>query len=140
MPILIWIALVVFAMVQCTQADPARVRTLPRPWWFPVILLLPIVGALAWVVAGRPLEGVPGGSSTGRPRPRPVAPDDDPEFLASLAALTAHEPPVPPVAPPILPDEPGTRPEADAADGPVGPDSGPSGAGPDQTEAGDART
>ena len=53
--------------------------------WLLAILLLPVLGALAWLFLGRPrVERAPQ-----RPRRAPVAPDDDPDFLRSLR----HDPP-----------------------------------------------
>jgi uncharacterized membrane protein YgcG len=101
-----------WALFDSATSEPARVRLLPKLLWFVVILLLFEIGALAWVVFGRPRAGQPNrtggrssgsrgsfdlgdltsfgrGSSGGRPqRPsgpnRPVGPDDDPDFLRGL--------------------------------------------------------
>jgi hypothetical protein len=57
-----------------------------------LILLFPIVGGLAWLLAGRP-KRVPAGPATGAgdgwgpghgAPSRPLAPDDDPAFLEGL--------------------------------------------------------
>ncbi|RJK96099.1 PLD nuclease N-terminal domain-containing protein [Vallicoccus soli] len=75
------LALVVYALIDCAQAPRREVRSLPKPAWFAVILLVPLVGAVAWLLAGRPRSGP-------APEPaRPVAPDDDPEFLGRLRTL-----------------------------------------------------
>ena len=70
--------------------------------WVLLIIFLPIVGSVAWLVVGRPL-GAPARSvpwpstrTAGFPeheRSRTaMAPDDDPEFLAGLAASDSrHE-------------------------------------------------
>lgn len=95
-----------WALFDSATADPARVRLLPKLLWFVVILLLLELGALAWVVFGRPRAhqpnrtgGRPSGplgsfdlgelGNLGRPgnrpsRDRPVGPDDDPDFLRGL--------------------------------------------------------
>lgn len=92
-----------WALFDALTAEPARVRLLPKLLWFVVVLLLFEVGALAWVVFGRPRAHQPnrtGGRSSGssylgdlgnlgrpssRPsRDRPVGPDDDPDFLRGL--------------------------------------------------------
>jgi len=54
------------------------VRKLPRAAWILIILMVPIVGSLAWLTIGRRKGSGP------RPAPRPVAPDDDPDFLRDL--------------------------------------------------------
>jgi hypothetical protein len=93
-----------WALFDLLTTEPTRVRLLPKLLWFVVVLLLFEVGALVWVVFGRPRAGQPnrtGGRSSGslgsfdlgslgRPpssRPsqgRPVGPDDDPDFLRGL--------------------------------------------------------
>lgn len=73
------VGLTVYALIDCARADPGEVRTLPKPLWLLVVLLLPVLGPIAWLVVGRSRRG-PGP----KPRTRPVAPDDDPEFLREL--------------------------------------------------------
>ena len=73
---LIVIGLFVFALVDLTLTDRARVRTLPKPAWF-FVLFVPVVGAVLWLIFGKE-RGDRGGSR------RTVAPDDDPAFLANL--------------------------------------------------------
>jgi hypothetical protein len=96
LPYAIELALVVFCLIDCVQSDERRIRNLPKWAWVVLIILLPIVGAIAWLVVGRPTRAGAGreaprppGKTTGLPtyeRPpwRPTAPDDDPEFLRSL--------------------------------------------------------
>jgi hypothetical protein len=49
-----------------------------------VIVLLPLVGPTAWLLAGRAREPVP--VPAARRTPRPSSPDDDPDFLRNLDA------------------------------------------------------
>ncbi|MEU8287431.1 PLD nuclease N-terminal domain-containing protein [Micromonospora sp. NPDC048905] len=84
------IVLAVCALISCLSAEEGQIRALPRIAWVLIILFFPLVGSIAWFVAGRePSPGArkswPGGAgSPQRQRPRPVAPDDDPEFLRSV--------------------------------------------------------
>jgi hypothetical protein len=78
--VLVVIGVTIYALVDCLRSDGQDVRVLPRPAWFLVILLLPLVGGVLWIVAGQPRDG----DGSERPRSRPVAPDDDPEFLRQL--------------------------------------------------------
>ena len=88
------LALTIYAVVDCIQTDDSEVRNLPKFIWILLILLFWIVGPIAWLVAGRPQRGEPrrgvGWPATGTAgfpeyeRPRPLAPDDDPEFLSQL--------------------------------------------------------
>src|SRR3954462_4561512 len=97
--VLLDMALLVIALIDCLSAEEFAIRALPRVVWVFIILLFSPVGAIAWFVAGRPAR--PGRLSNGwggrpgngfpeseRPRPRsaPVAPDDDPQFLRNLAS------------------------------------------------------
>ena len=102
LPVVIELALLVYCLIDCIQSDEGSVRNLPKTMWVLLIIFLPIVGSVAWLVVGRPLgaptRSVPWPSTrtAGFPeheRPRSaMAPDDDPEFLAGLAASDSrHE-------------------------------------------------
>ena len=88
------IGLIVFCLIECIQAPPASVRNLPVWAWILLILFIPYAGPIAWLVAGRPTTATAGRSvpwpstkTAGFPEyERPVAPDDDPAFMARLAA------------------------------------------------------
>jgi Phospholipase_D-nuclease N-terminal len=77
--ILLPIVLAVYALVDCVQTR--QTRGLPKPLWLLVILVLPFIGPLAWLFGGHnrgwQLPSPP-------PARRPVAPDDDPDFLRRL--------------------------------------------------------
>lgn len=83
LPIIVAIALAVYAVIDCLQTDPAEIRGPRRPVWVAAILLLPIIGPVAWLLARR---GGPRAfpSRRGRRSTPPVAPDDNPEFLRQL--------------------------------------------------------
>lgn len=92
--VLIDLALLVAALIDCLSVEPQDVRGLPRPLWVVLILFASPVGPIMWFVAGRPVSAPAVGRApvwrpgTGLPetqKPRPVAPDDDPEFLAGLS-------------------------------------------------------
>ena len=73
------VTLIVYALIDCARTAPAEVRRLARRTWLTVIVLLPVIGAVAWLVAGRPRH------HGERPiAPRPSAPDDDEDFLRAL--------------------------------------------------------
>jgi Phospholipase_D-nuclease N-terminal len=75
--VLVVVGVMVYAFVDCVRADARDLRLLPRPVWL-LVILVPLVGALTYLVAGRPLH------VTDEPAARPLAPDDDPEFLRRL--------------------------------------------------------
>ncbi|MFG1991589.1 PLDc N-terminal domain-containing protein [Actinoplanes sp. NPDC048988] len=77
--LLLDVALVVCALIDCWNADEDKIRVAPRGAWTFAILLISPFAAIAWFVKGRPIAQV-----RLRERPVMIAPDDDPEFLASL--------------------------------------------------------
>jgi hypothetical protein len=95
--------LLVFCLIDCIQTPEQDVRNLGKVWWVLLILFFPVVGAIAWLVAGRPTAAKrgrqvpwPSTRTAGFPeyeRPRrALAPDDDPEFLDQLRRHnTEHE-------------------------------------------------
>lgn len=84
------VALLVVALIDCLSTDRADVRGLPRLLWAFVIVLFSPIGPIAWLLAGRvrrepagPAFWRPTGGTAAAPR-RPLAPDDDPDFLRQL--------------------------------------------------------
>ena len=73
--------LLVLALISVLSAP--RVRTMPRVLWVLVILLIPLLGPLAYFVSGRP-KAPPREHGPVLRKPRPAAPDDDPDFLRSV--------------------------------------------------------
>lgn len=101
LPVIIEIALLVYCLIDCIQSDSGSIRNLSKTTWVFVIILLPIVGGVAWLVAGRPTGSRPrpvpwpatataGFPEYERPRP-PRGPDDDDAFLASVGPDAEHE-------------------------------------------------
>ena len=97
LPFVLELALLVYCLIDCIQTDVPR--NLSKTTWVFVIILVPVVGGIAWLVAGRPehrpSRNVPWPSTqtAGFPeyeRPRRTSPDDDPEFLAGMRA-SDHE-------------------------------------------------
>ncbi|HEY8534554.1 MAG TPA: PLD nuclease N-terminal domain-containing protein [Micromonospora sp.] len=83
------IVLGAIALISCLSAEESEIRALPRIAWVFVILLFPLLGSIGWFAAGRPVPATPrpglfSGAFSRRPQPRPLAPDDDPEFLRSI--------------------------------------------------------
>ena len=76
------LVLLVYCWVEIAQSDPQQVRQLPRGVWA-LIVLIPIAGPVGWLVYGRP-NGDEVVQTVPKPRPRVIAPDDDPDFLRSL--------------------------------------------------------
>lgn len=85
---LLWLTLFVFCLFDVIGTDSVLVRNLPKLAWVAVIIILPVIGSVAWLVLGRPKGAalLPGttGAPPRRATSRPVAPDDDPEFLRRI--------------------------------------------------------
>lgn len=83
---LLQVVLAACALISCLSAEDGAIRGLPRFAWVLIILVFPLVGSIAWFLAGRPApEGDRrGGWPSGPGSRRPVAPDDNPEFLKSI--------------------------------------------------------
>ncbi|MEU3556421.1 PLD nuclease N-terminal domain-containing protein [Streptomyces fragilis] len=103
LPLLLVLALTIYAFIDCLNTPEEDVRVLPKPIWAMLILLLgtALIGPVAWLVAGKvrhgggaeegsfgPRGGQRGGPRGGQRRQRFVAPDDNPDFLKSLGEET----------------------------------------------------
>jgi hypothetical protein len=99
------IAMAAAALISCLSTEDSDIRGLPRIGWVIIILLFPLVGGIAWFVAGRQTNVIrkntwrPGSGFPESERPnRTIAPDDNPDFLrnldrqrADLEAAEQHE-------------------------------------------------
>ena len=97
--LLLHVSLIVVALIDCLSADEKAVRSLSRGAWIFLILLISPLGALAWFVTGQPAAAVrarhgrvlrPARSDRRRPF-APIGPDDDPAFIAGLAATLKQD-------------------------------------------------
>lgn len=95
----------IYALIDAIMTPRSQVRGLPKALWLLLVVIIPFVGAVAWLLLGRPPRsryqggsGPGGGGGGGGPErpvgPRPPgrpgrrrgpsAPDDDPDFLRRL--------------------------------------------------------
>lgn len=84
---LLVLALWVFCVIEVIMTDGSRCRSLPKPLWLLIVLILPDVGSVAWLVAGRPRAAwrpAAPAYDAGAGRPLPPSPDDDEDFLRGL--------------------------------------------------------
>ncbi|WP_336922061.1 PLDc N-terminal domain-containing protein [Aquipuribacter sp. SD81] len=79
------LAFTIYCLIDVIRSEDSDVRGLPKLVWVLLVLLFPLAGGVAWFVAGRPRASrLPGTERLGRPRPRVLGPDDDPDFLRGL--------------------------------------------------------
>lgn len=76
---LLVLAAVIYGIVDCAQADARTRRNLPLWVWVALMILLPFFGTVIWLVVSRLTTPGPEVRQS-----RPVAPDDDPDFLREL--------------------------------------------------------
>ncbi|MCW2885428.1 MAG: hypothetical protein QOE54_7287 [Streptosporangiaceae bacterium] len=90
---LLVLALWVFCIIDVITTDESLCRNLPKTLWLMIVLILPDVGSVIWLVAGRPwIARVPGalpyqgeaGREPGPGRAAPANPEDDEAFLRGL--------------------------------------------------------
>ena len=94
--VLVELILLVYCVLNVITTPEDRVRNLPKMLWLVLVIILPLIGGIAWLVAGRPVSrgragGVPYKGNTGRfpeydrpGRAVPQNPDDDEAFLRNL--------------------------------------------------------
>jgi hypothetical protein len=94
--VLVELVLLVYCVLNIITTPESEVRNLPKLVWLVLVLFLPLVGGIAWLVAGRPqgparAGGLPYKGNTGRfpeyERPGRAAaqnPEDDEAFLRGL--------------------------------------------------------
>lgn len=105
-----------FCLFDVITTDESQMRNLSKLWWLVIVLFFVVVGSIMWLVAGRPqgagaprlpsrgVGGATGAGGAGGTRGsrysdgrglesarRPLAPDDDPEFLESVRRSTTED-------------------------------------------------
>ena len=90
---LVLLALWVFCLIDVITSSESEIRNLPKMAWLFIVLILPDIGSIAWLVAGRNWQGRSGYRSAApagypeydRPgRAVPADPDDDEAFLKQV--------------------------------------------------------
>jgi hypothetical protein len=77
----------VYGLVDVIRTEGRLTRGISKPAWIIVQIVLPVLGAILWLLIGRP-------RGTAQPRPsyaHPTAPDDDPDFLRNLEARRRNQ-------------------------------------------------
>ena len=91
-PGLIEIALLVFCVIDVIQSPEIEIRNLPKWSWLLLIIFLPLIGSIAWLVAGRPVKARsqvwrPGSGFPEYERPVSATADIDARLDEDLARL-----------------------------------------------------
>ncbi|MFB8385525.1 PLD nuclease N-terminal domain-containing protein [Microbacterium sp. NPDC055910] len=72
----------IFTIVDCAVQPPTRHRGVSKPAWIAIVVLIPVLGGILWLAVGR----------VRRSAVRVYqAPDDDPEFLGRLGAVSDQD-------------------------------------------------
>jgi hypothetical protein len=93
---LVFVALWLFCLLDVISTPEDGVRNLPKIAWVFIVILLLELGAIAWLIAGRPRAGArdvraPSGRTPRRTGAGRKNPDDDEEFLAGLRARAEEQ-------------------------------------------------
>lgn len=126
---ILWVALLVYGMVDLVVTSDDRIRRLNRPLWVVIILLVPILGSVAWLTLGKGPVEAPVEAPDDREPPSPTTSwlsDEESDrrirdLEEQLAALDEEESGVPQAEVPAASEEDAAD-AADAADGDGGAD------------------
>ncbi|HET6877445.1 MAG TPA: PLD nuclease N-terminal domain-containing protein [Jatrophihabitans sp.] len=95
---LLALAVWIFCIVDVITTPEHQARNLPKLVWLLIVLLFADIGSIVWLVAGRPWPARSLSPSAAHPAKlpsrtptRPVAPDDDEQFLAGLRARAEEQ-------------------------------------------------
>lgn len=96
---LLLLGLWIYSIIDVITTPDQACRNLPKIVWLLIVILLVWPGAIVWLVAGRPWGPARANlqrpqrpqRAVAAPRSRPLAPDDDEEFLAGLRARAEEQ-------------------------------------------------
>ncbi|MEY4901694.1 MAG: hypothetical protein RLZZ190_421 [Actinomycetota bacterium] len=80
LPLLIAVAVTLYALIDCARTEQEAIRGLPKWGWLLIIIFIGTFGAVAYLIWGRQRRQGPGRGGKGRV----IGPDDDPDFLRNL--------------------------------------------------------
>ncbi|MEJ1178540.1 MULTISPECIES: PLD nuclease N-terminal domain-containing protein [unclassified Pseudarthrobacter] len=129
------LAIFVYGLVDVIRTDGRLTRGISKPAWIVVMIVLPVLGAILWLLIGRPRGNPPVRQSYSHP----TAPDDDPDFLRNLEVRRRNQAEAARLK--KLKDDLEAKGQADGGASAAGPDTGghgPTGTGTVNGGAGDA--
>ena len=79
--VLLFLGFWIWALLDVISTDGSTCRTLPKPMWIILIVILPLVGGILWLLVGRPEKAHwrPGSTDYAAPR-QPVGLEDSPRY------------------------------------------------------------
>ena len=81
LPIVLGVAIYIYGILHCALTKPENMPARVPKWgWILLNVLVPVIGAIVWFVALYATQNDKNEDFT----PHTLAPDDDPDFLASL--------------------------------------------------------
>jgi hypothetical protein len=92
LPFFLELAFFIFCVVDVAVSPDHEIRNLPKWGWLLLVILIPLFGGIAWLVAGRPLrqrqasQWAPGAESPEHQPPVTQTDDIDARLKADLAA------------------------------------------------------
>ena len=90
LPFAVELVLLVFCVIDIIQTPEYTTRNLSKGWWLVLVIVLPLIGCVAWLVAGRPQRQPvqrgwgQGGGFPEHARPAPDTSDIDRSLQAEL--------------------------------------------------------
>ncbi|GAA1314729.1 PLD nuclease N-terminal domain-containing protein [Leucobacter albus] len=79
------VAFTLYSLVDAAMTDHSRARGVSKPVWIVIIVLLPVVGAVLWLMIGK------GSPTSGPGAKQHLAPDDDPRFTGRQLSDSERE-------------------------------------------------
>ncbi|WP_066294090.1 PLD nuclease N-terminal domain-containing protein [Arthrobacter sp. B6] len=117
------LAIFVYGLVDVIRTDGRLTRGISKPAWIVVMVVLPVLGAVLWLLIGRPRGNPP----VRQAYSHPTAPDDDPDFLRNLEVRRRNQAEAARLK--KLKDELEAKGKADGGSSGAGPDTGRRGPG-----------
>ena len=78
------VALAIYAIADISRTDESQIKLIPKWGWFLISILVPPIGPIAWIIAGKNRNRKPPRGNRGNRGRGPKGPDDDPDFLKGL--------------------------------------------------------
>lgn len=85
------VGLIIYALIDCARTEKVRIKGVSKALWILLILVLPVLGALLWLVLGKERVARTWNEKSAPRSTRPTSPDDDEEYLRFLQARVRRQ-------------------------------------------------